>query len=102
MDVLAGAVGTIDRFRPFLLVENNREERSPELIAAILALEYRAYWLIHPGFNPENFRGCQDNIFAGMVPNAVMLCAQKKKAVQGLPEVLGPEDDWRKAAARLS
>jgi FkbM family methyltransferase len=102
LDVLAGAARTIERSRPFLLVENNREERSPDLIEAILALEYRAYWLIHPGFHPANFRDCQENIFAGMVPNAVMLCAPKETTLQGIPEVQGPQDDWRRAAARLS
>jgi FkbM family methyltransferase len=57
-DVLAGAMKTIARCRPVLYVENDRRERSAELISLLHSMGYRAWWHLPPLWNPENFKGC--------------------------------------------
>lgn len=55
--VLRGARATLERFRPVLYVENDRVDRSAELIELVQAFGYRAWWHVPPLFNPENYFG---------------------------------------------
>src|SRR5260370_29190698 len=48
LDVLEGATGTLQQLRPLLYVENDQPAKSPPLIAHLLALDYRLYWLEPP------------------------------------------------------
>lgn len=43
-EVIHGALQTIKKYRPFLYVENDRKERSAELIELIRGLDYTLYW----------------------------------------------------------
>src|SRR5262249_9061914 len=43
LDVLEGAKNTLQQFRPPLYVENDQPEKSPPLIAHLLALDYRRH-----------------------------------------------------------
>lgn len=63
LDVLRGAQGLVARFRPLILAENDRVDRSPALVAHLLGLGYRCYWHIHPLYNPGNFFGVQANLY---------------------------------------
>lgn len=63
LDVLKGAQGLIARFRPVLVPENDRADRSPALVAHLLSLGYRCYWHVHPLYNPDNFFGVQANLY---------------------------------------
>lgn len=72
-DVLAGAVETINRFRPALYVENDRKEKSTELIERLLGLDYRLYWHLPPLFNRKNFAGHEEDVF-GQIVSVNMLC----------------------------
>lgn len=74
--VLMGARETIHRCRPILYVENDREEKSSQLIQAIDDLGYAMYWHIVPLFNRENFFGTKENIFGGLVSKN-MICIPK-------------------------
>lgn len=65
LDVLKGAQGLIERFRPVILPENDRVDRSPALVACLLGLGYRCYWHIHPLYNPDNYFGVKANIYGG-------------------------------------
>jgi FkbM family methyltransferase len=96
-DVIAGATETIRRHRPYLYVENDRDERSGALIAAIQDLDYRLFWHLPPLFNPENHAGVAENAF-GSVISANMFCVPKEQnadMVDGLRAVSGPLDTWR-------
>ncbi|MFL5298000.1 MAG: FkbM family methyltransferase [Phenylobacterium sp.] len=72
-EVLRGAARTIARFRPVLYVENDRREKQAELISLIASMGYRLYWHLPPLFRPENFNGCQENVF-GEIVSLNMLC----------------------------
>jgi FkbM family methyltransferase len=43
-EALRGAAATIERFRPIMYVENDREARSAELIGLLQSYRYRLYW----------------------------------------------------------
>ncbi len=77
-DVLRGARRFLERFRPVLYVENDRVERSRDLIELIQSLEYRAYWHVVPLFNEDNFLGNRDNIFPDVVATN-MLCVPRER-----------------------
>jgi FkbM family methyltransferase len=65
--VLQGAVRTIEKDRPFLYVENDREEKSERLMDFIASLGYRMWHHQPPFWNPENFAKKKKNIFADLV-----------------------------------
>ena len=65
--VIAGAVETLDRCRPILYVENDRADRSAELIQLLDSLEYNLYWHCPPLFNPHNFAGNSSNVFGQII-----------------------------------
>lgn len=94
-DVLAGAHATIARHQPLLYVENNKPERSRDLIQWLLTNHYRPYWHLPPLFNPKNFFGETKNVF-GVTLSANMLCVPKSKPsrVAGLKEITSPDDRW--------
>jgi FkbM family methyltransferase len=95
VDAIAGAAGTIRRCQPVLYVENDRPEKSPPLIEAILGLDYRAYWHLPRMFDARNYFGEARNDFPGLV-SAGMLCLPRQSPVviQGLRPVESPSDKW--------
>ena len=96
--VLAGAAALIARFRPALYVENEFPERSPELLAAVRALGYHAYWHHARLFRPDNFKGVAENIFGETVcVNLLCFPAELAVPVHGLERVTGLDAHPRKA-----
>ncbi len=77
IQVLRGAEETIARCRPFLYVENDRVEKSRELIEKCWALNYRVYWHIAGLYNEKNWFGNKDNIY-GNVAAYNMFCVPKE------------------------
>ena len=73
LGVLKGAQKTIERFRPALYIENDRKEKSADLIEHVRSIGYDLYWHRPPLFNPHNFAGNRDNVFEGIV-SINMLC----------------------------
>ncbi len=75
--VLAGGRKTIAKFRPILYVENDRKDRSAELIQFIDALGYNMHW--HRGrlFRPSNFLGHAQDVFDN-IATSNMICAPKE------------------------
>jgi FkbM family methyltransferase len=61
--VLEGAKATIDRSRPVMYVENDREEKSSDLIQRLFDLGYRLWWHAPPLFSPNNFKGNPEDVF---------------------------------------
>jgi FkbM family methyltransferase len=72
-DALRGAVGLINRYRPTLYVENDRDDKSEGLIRFIDSLGYRMYWHRPLYFNPDNFMCNPNNIFSNVI-SINMLC----------------------------
>jgi len=73
LDILQGAERTIDRCRPILYVEDDREEKSAALRAWLISHGYRLYRHTPPLYNPENWRGSQANVF-GRTVSINLLC----------------------------
>ena len=77
LDVLKGITATINECQPFLFVENDRVEKSFDLISYIEdTLNYKAYWCSWCLFNPNNFNNNKENIF-GDVGCINMICVPK-------------------------
>ena len=86
-EVLRGAAATIARCRPVIYAENDRPERSPELLGLIESMGYRAYWHIPPYVRMPNFRGYGQNEYPGIVSLNV-LCIHQNAPIEitGLAE----------------
>ena len=98
--VLSGATKTIARLQPILFVENNTVERSGEVIRAVSALGYRAYWHIAPYYRADNFFGNAEDVFAPYQPEANLVCVPAGRSLPGMLEVSGEGDDFVKALVR--
>ena len=99
LDVILGARETINRWRPFIYVENNHEGRSMALINALTDLGYRCHWHLPPLFNPDPA--------GGILVSANMLCTPAERQVdrtvlEGTLPVLWNGDTHHKAFERLS
>lgn len=86
--VLRGARRTIERCRPIIYIENDRQAQQQEVISLIAEQGYRLYWHTPMLFEPGNFRGVQENEF-GAVVSLNMLCipAERQSRVEGLAEI---------------
>jgi FkbM family methyltransferase len=89
LDVLQGAREMIERCSPVLYVENDRPEKSAELVRYIAALGYELYWHKPPLFNPDNFAGNRENVF-GNIQSINMLCTLPGSQVAELERVTIP------------
>ncbi len=99
-DVLAGAEQTIRRLRPVLYVENDREEKSAELIARLQALDYRLWWHLPPLYNPNNFLGNPTDIFPRILSvNMLCLPREVQANLTGFSEIKRPNANWRQPEA---
>jgi FkbM family methyltransferase len=87
-EVLLGAARMIEQWRPWLYVENDRIERSDDLIKQIRDMGYTPYWHITSMYNVENFRHIPENIF-GDIASINMLCAPPGSEVSGMDEAFG-------------
>jgi len=96
IDVLRGALETIAKFRPAVYVENDRAEKSKELIELVFGIGYHAYWHLPPLFNPNNFAKDQENAFPGVVSiNMLCIPAEAAVKVEGMRRIVSPSDSWR-------
>ena len=97
-DVLAGAQDQIARHRPFLYVENDRQERSPHLITLISTMGYTLYWHLPVLFDANNFFANGENVF-GALASINLFCtpSETNHIITAFRPVTGPEDwyqDW--------
>lgn len=76
LPVLRGAERLIRQFQPALYVENDRADRSRDLVGYIDSLGYDLYWHRTPLFNPRNFRGNTNNVFGNTI-TANMFCVPR-------------------------
>jgi FkbM family methyltransferase len=96
---LEGASNTVHALRPAMYVENDRREKSPDLIGLLLAMDYALWWHVTPLYSPGNFAGNAENVFGGTV-SVNMLCLPRGRAggapaLPGMRPVGGPDDWWR-------
>jgi FkbM family methyltransferase len=93
--VLEGATNTIERCRPIMYIENDREDKSAELIQRLFNMGYRLWWHTPPLFHPNNFRGNKENVFPGVVSINMLAIHRDMKPIEGLRAILSHEDTWR-------
>jgi FkbM family methyltransferase len=93
LEVLRGARGILDRCRPVLYVENDRVERSAELIGWLMERRYRLWWHLPPLFHAENLRGIEEDRYP-QVCSFNMLCLPRESSmvVEGCAEILDPRE----------
>jgi FkbM family methyltransferase len=86
--VLRGAVRTIERDKPAIYAENDREERSDGLVRFIASLGYELFWHRPPLFNPNNFAKNTQNVF-GAIASHNILCVPRNSfwKIEGLKPV---------------
>jgi FkbM family methyltransferase len=99
--VLMGAKQTIARCQPVIYCENDRKEKSAQLIDCLRAMGYTMYWHLPPLYNRDNFGQHHENVF-GPIISANMLCLPSDSRVnsKGLHKVTGPDDWWDEAKSR--
>ena len=87
--LLRGAAGLIRRHRPVIYTENDRADKSPELVRLIRSHGYRLFWHRPPLYSPDNFAGSTRNIFVRRILSFNMLCvhASANVDVRGAEEV---------------
>lgn len=91
LEVLKGAEKILERSQPILYLENDRIERSPQLIQWLFDHQYRLWWHLTPLFNAANFRGVAENDFANL-GSCNMLCLPRSMnaEVVGEKEITDP------------
>jgi FkbM family methyltransferase len=93
VQVVRGAAETIAKFRPLLYVENDRTAHQQELISLIAGMGYRLYWHTPTLVRPDNFNGCAENVFPGIVSlNMLCLPAERETVVQRMAPI--DPDNW--------
>lgn len=87
-DVLNGGLQLIQKFKPFLYVENDRVKKSEALIKLIDSIGYRMFWHLPPEFNPDNYYADAENIFSDII-SVNMLCVHRDNDIKigGLTEI---------------
>lgn len=90
--VLGGAVETLTRLKPLLYVENDRADKSAELVRFIDSLGYAMYWHKPPLFNPQNFLQNPVNHYPNIVSKN-MVCVHRSVAgnIDGFDPVVVPQ-----------
>ncbi|AXX87334.1 methyltransferase, FkbM family [Malaciobacter marinus] len=76
IEVLKGAKNIIQKFKPIIYVENDRQKHSKELIDLIKSYDYRLYWHLPTLYNRQNFANNEKNIFNNIV-SVNMVCIHK-------------------------
>lgn len=92
INVLKGAVETLKRTKAALYVENDRADRSDELIRFIDSIGYNMYWHEPPLYHRDNLLQNPENVFAGTISRN-MLCLHRdaKQVIDGLKAVEIPK-----------
>lgn len=95
LDVLVGGNRLIGASRPALYLENDRREKSPQVLAWLLGHGYRCWWHRPRLFNPANHRAISDNEFGVIASTNVLAFPRESGRSADLPEITTP-DDWYK------
>lgn len=91
IDVLKGGAEALARHKPILYVENDRPDRSEDLIRLIQGHDYRLWWHIPRLFNPDNWAGNKTDSWPG-ISSFNMLCIHKSRStnIAGMREITDP------------
>ena len=79
-EVLIGGKKTIAKHRPIIFTENDRKEKSRDLIAYFKSLKYDTYWHVSPLYSQDNFFKFEKDIFNIVSIN--MLCVPAERDIK--------------------
>lgn len=85
--VIEGARKTIARCRPAIYVENDRVEKSRELIECLWAAGYKLWYDCPPLFNPGNFARVTENKYPNVVSVNMIALPREMNADVGFPPI---------------
>ena len=87
-EVIAGGLQLLQKFKPFLYVENDRLDKSEALMQLISSLGYRMFWDLPFLFNPDNYYGETEDLYPTVV-SVNMICIHKdsKMNIEGFEEI---------------
>ena len=87
--VLHGGLKTIASKRPIMYIENDRVEKSPELISLLWDLGYNLYWSVSTYYNENNYFKNQNNIYSNIVScNMICMPGEKILNIDGLTKIV--------------
>lgn len=87
--VLRGGLKTIARKKPIMYIENDRVEKSSELISLLWDLGYNLYWSTPTYYNEENHFKNTNNIYKNII-SVNMLCVHNEEtsSIEGLVKIV--------------
>lgn len=110
IELLRGAIETINRCRPIMMLEANHQVQSDEILEFLHDFDYECYWHFPPLFQDANFKGRAENeFFKGCVAlNLLCVPRETKVELQGFAQArVGDEAlevgraQWRKYAQAI-
>lgn len=72
-EVLKGAKKIITKHKPVVYIENDRQEKSKDLIELLWSMGYKLYWFLPSLYSSKNCYGNGNNIF-GRIVSVNMIC----------------------------
>ena len=88
VEALRGGARLIAAHRPILYAENDRQDRSEELLGLLRTWNYRLYLHAPPLFSPDNYAGDTENIFGNLISiNVLCIPAERDVKMQGFHEL---------------
>jgi FkbM family methyltransferase len=88
--VLQGAISTLDRFAPDLIVEAVYEEQTNQICQMLTAKGYQAHWVAAPRYLPSNYNGV--TVAAAGYDFSLLFRSRNKKVPHGLQPFQSVED----------
>lgn len=94
-EVMQGAAKNIEMYRPVIYFENHRVEKSPAIMRWLMARGYRLWWHTGRFYNPDNFKGVQENVF-GLMANINMIALPDDRYLGQIPPsfIAGTDPDF--------
>lgn len=79
LEVMFGAIRTIERFRPVIYFEQTSERSFLQTFEFLRDISYDAFWHVADPFNRNNLRGASHNIFGGTREVMVLALPPEKR-----------------------
>jgi FkbM family methyltransferase len=79
LEVMSGAIRTIERFRPVIYFEQTSERTFAQIFELLQGISYDAFWHVADPFNRNNLRGDSHNIFGGTREVMVLALPREKR-----------------------
>ena len=81
LNVLNGGKNSINKHRPFLYIENDRKNKSENLLSFLLENNYDCYWHTSNLFNMDNFKKNKINVFDKIYMSLNVIAIPKEKGI---------------------